>query len=208
LQTFIATDWLNPTAFKSGVGHGKWVSLFFLEISMYRLTSCSIFLCAAVFGGAAPSYAQYLPPTANLLLRYDTDQDGIVSKVEMDSGVGADYALADTDENDCISGQEIRDENDRRLNRDGGVASPIADWNLDGCVNMNEFGSSIRSYFSFADRSRDGQVSTAELNGPSMPITLPTPPSEQRQAQPTAIGTGTLQTDPNGQYDPYQYGGY
>ena len=142
---------------------------------MYRLMSVLV-VAAAGLGGAIPAAAQYLPPTANLLLRYDSDQNGIVSRSEMDAGVNADYELADSDGNDCISGPEIREENERRLDRDGGVASPIADWNLDGCVNMNEFGSSIRNYFSYIERSGDGQVTAVELRGPSMPITLPTPP--------------------------------
>lgn len=155
---------------------------------MYRLVSF-IVIAAAGFGSAVPAAAQYLPPTANLLLRYDIDQNGIVSRAEMDAGVNADYELADMDSSDCISGPEIRAENDRRLNRDGGVASPIADWNLDGCVNMNEFGSSIRNYFSYVERSGDGQVTAVELRGPSMPITLPTIPgsaaSEEQRPRPS-----------------------
>ena len=155
---------------------------------MYRLISV-ICVAAAGLGGAIPAAAQYLPPTANLLLRYDSDQNGSVSRSEMDAGVNADYELADMDGNDCISGAEIRSENERRLNRDGGVASPIADWNLDGCVNMNEFGSSIRNYFTYIERSGDGQVTAAELQGPSMPITLPTPPGGgQSEAQRPSSG--------------------
>ncbi len=145
---------------------------------MVRLLSSMVF-AGAFLGGALPAAAQYLPPTASLLLRYDTDQNGVVSRAEMDTGVNTDYELADADGNDCIAGPEIRAENDRRLSRDGGVASPIADWNLDGCVNMNEFGSSIRNYFSYVDGSGDGQVSSVELRGPSMPITLPRPPVAQ-----------------------------
>jgi hypothetical protein len=156
--------------------------LFHRETTMNRLVSVLI-VTAAGLGGAIPASAQYLPPTANLLLRYDSDQNGIVSRAEMDAGVNADYEMADLDGSDCISGQEIRAENERRLNRDGGVASPIADWNLDGCVNMNEFGSSIRNYFSFVERSGDGQVTAVELRGPSMPITLPAPPGANQAAE-------------------------
>ncbi len=165
---------------------------------MHRLVSFIGILCAVGLSGAFPAAAQYLPPTANLLLRYDVNQDGIVSSAEVVSGVDADYALADSDGSNCISGQEIRVENARRLSRDGGVASPIVDWNLDGCVNMNEFGSSIRSYFSYADTSRDGQVSTAELGGPSMPLTLPTRGSQPRTALPPQMGTGSVDYNPDG----------
>ena len=154
---------------------------------MYRLVSVLV-VTAAALGGAMPAAAQYLPPTANLLLRYDSDQNGIVERSEMDAGVNADYELADLDGNNCISGPEIRAENERRLNRDGGVASPIADWNLDGCVNMNEFGSSIRNYFSYIERSGDGRVTAVELRGPSMPITLPTPAGPATEERPRPSG--------------------
>jgi hypothetical protein len=176
---------------------------------MFRSLSFMIVLGAVGLGGAIPAMAQYLPPTAGLLLRYDVDRNGIVSRAEMDSGVNADYALADADSSNCVSGQEIRAENDRRLSRDGGVASPIADWNLDGCVNMNEFGSSIRNYFSYADRSRDGQVGAAELSGPSMPLTLPTGTAQPQQVAPTPAqqGTRSYQYDPNAPAG-HEYTGY
>jgi hypothetical protein len=153
-----------------------------------------ILATASGFALVGPAAAQYLPPTAALLLRYDVDQNGIVTQAEVGAGVDADYRLADANSDNCIDSDEMRDENDRRLARDGGVTSPIADWNLDGCVNMNEFGNSIRNYFDYADRSNDGEVSTAELQGPSMPITLPTPPTIQEQQTP--MGTATLDRNP------------
>jgi hypothetical protein len=123
----------------------------------------------------------------------------------------ADYALADANGDNCIDSDEIRDENDRRLERDAGVASPVRDWNLDGCVNMNEFGSSIRSYFSFADRSQDGEVNSAELRGPSMPITLPQAPTQQNNQtdrglpQQGVVSQSPSVLDPN---SPDYIGGY
>ena len=166
------------------------------------------FIRSAVIAGFASlsvtSFAAaqgFLPPTANLLLRYDTDQDGAVSRLEMEQGVAADYALSDVDTNRCIDNLEMRGENDRRLERDGGVASPVADWNLDGCVDMTEFASSVRSYFNFADRSKDDAVNTAELQGPSMPITLPQIQEPRPAPQPSGspMGTSTLEQNP---YDP------
>ena len=62
---------------------------------MNRLLSFIFVVGIVGLGGAMPAMAQYLPPTANLLLRYDIDQNGIVSRAEMNSGVNADYALAD-----------------------------------------------------------------------------------------------------------------
>ena len=39
-----------------------------------------------------------LPPSAALLLRYDANQDGIVTRDEMDGGLKADFAAADANE--------------------------------------------------------------------------------------------------------------
>jgi hypothetical protein len=164
---------------------------------MKRASSSLLAIVGCAMLGATPSAAQYLPPTANLLLRYDTDQDGAVSRAEVDNGLRNDYALADEDGDGCIASQEIRDENDRRLTRDGGVASPIRDWNLDGCVNPNEFGSSVRSYFNFADRSRDGEVNITELRGPSMPITLPTPAGQQQTSGVQPAPQGVVSASPS-----------
>ncbi len=147
------------------------------------------------FSSAPYALAQgFLPPTAGLLLRYDTDQDSRISRAEMEAGVSADYALSDVDGDRCINNLEMRVENERRLSRDGGVASPVADWNLDGCVDMTEFGSSVRSYFNYADHSKDDAVTTAELQGPSMPIGLPEMPS--LQPEPSQMGTSTLEQNP------------
>jgi hypothetical protein len=88
----------------------------------------------------------------------------------MEAGLKADFAAADTNGDGCLGPAEVRAENDRRLARDGAEASPLVDWNLDGCVDLKEFGNTVRSYFDLADKTKDGQVTQLELRGPSMPI--------------------------------------
>ena len=131
----------------------------------------------AGISAAAPVQAQItsdLPPSAVLLVRFDADKDGAITKAEMEAGLKVDYAEADLDHNNCLNAPEVRAENERRLRREGGQATPLVDWNVDGCVNMQEFAATTRSYFTFADRSKDGNVSNAELRGPSMPLPYPT----------------------------------
>jgi hypothetical protein len=130
---------------------------------------------AILLVGQAGSYAAErlppgLPPSAALLLRFDANHDGIVTRDEMEAGLKADYAAADSDGNGCLSPAEVRLENERRLHRDGPQASPVVDWNLDGCVDMKEFSTAAHSYFDLADRKRDGRVTELELRGPSMPL--------------------------------------
>jgi EF hand domain-containing protein len=111
-----------------------------------------------------------LPASAALLLRFDANHDGVITREEMEAGLKADFAAADTDGNGCLNPAEVRAENERRLRRDGPQASPVVDWNLDGCVDMKEFSTAAHSYFDLADRTKDGRVTELELRGPSMPL--------------------------------------
>lgn len=111
-----------------------------------------------------------LPASAALLLRYDANHDGVVTREEVEAGLKADFGAADTNGDGCLGPAEVRAENDRRLARDGAEASPLVDWNLDGCVDVKEFGNTVHSYFELADKTKDGRVTQLELRGPSMPI--------------------------------------
>jgi hypothetical protein len=111
-----------------------------------------------------------LPASAALLLRYDANHDGIITREEMDAGLKADFAAADSNGDGCLDPGEVRAENQARLTRDGAEASPLVDWNLDGCVDAREFGNTVHSYFDLADKAKDGKVTQAELRGPSAPL--------------------------------------
>jgi Ca2+-binding EF-hand superfamily protein len=154
------------------------------------MTRLSVLFAASVavvmFAGSELGYAASrmptgLPPSAALLLRFDADHDGIITKDEMEAALKADYAAADTDGNNCLSPAEVRAENERRLKQDGQQASPLVDWNIDGCVDMREFSNTAHSYFDLADRSKDGRLSANELRGPSMPIPPRVVPTRQQQ---------------------------
>src|SRR3954469_25675166 len=108
-----------------------------------------------------------VPASALLLLRYDANHDGTITREEMEAGLKADFAAADENKDGCLDPSEVRAENQRRLERDGAEASPLNDWNLDGCVDMREFSNTVHSYFELADKTKDGKVSQAELRGPS-----------------------------------------
>jgi len=115
-----------------------------------------------------------VPASALLLLRYDTNHDGVVTREEMEAGLKAEYAAADENKDNCLDPPEVRAENQRRLEHDGAEASPLTDWNLDGCVDMREFANTAHSYFDLADKTKDGRVTQVELRGPSMPLAPPT----------------------------------
>jgi hypothetical protein len=163
-----------------------------MGVSVKHLALAGAAAIAAVSAGFPARAQSDLPPTAVLLVRFDADKDGNITRAELEEGLKADYAAADTDKNNCINRAELRAENDRRLQREGGQASPLVDWNLDGCVNMAEFAGAVRSYFTFADRSKDGNVTAVELQGPAMP--LPYPTVDPRNPQPPRQGQAPAQT--------------
>lgn len=145
----------------------------------------AVVLLASAAGVSAAYAAQRvpsgLPQSAALLLRYDANHDGIVTREEMEAGLKADFAAADTNGDGCLDVTETRAENQRRLARDGAEASPLVDWNLDGCVDFREFANTAHSYFQLVDKKKDGRVTLQELRGPSMPIP---PRQEPKPAQP------------------------
>ena len=136
-----------------------------------------------------------LPASAALLLRYDADHDGAVTKQEMEAGLKADFAAADSNHDDCLDPGEVRFENEHRLARDGAQASPLVDWNLNGCVDAREFGNTVRSYFDLADKTKDGRVSQIELRGPSMPMAPPSA-AAKRTGMDSAGSTTQTPTNP------------
>jgi hypothetical protein len=136
-----------------------------------------------------------LPASAALLLRYDANHDGVVTRDEMEAGLKLDFAAADTNGDGCLGPAEVRAENDRRLARDGAEASPLVDWNLDGCVDQKEFGNTVHSYFDLADKTKDGRVSQIELRGPSMPI-APRTGAPTRTGMDSAGSTTQTPTNP------------
>ena len=143
---------------------------------MTRIANLSATVAAAVIvtvSGAAFAAQRLpagLPASAALLLRYDANHDGVITREEMEAGLKADFAAADMNGDGCLDPSEVRAENQARLTRDGAEASPLVDWNLDGCVDAREFGNTVHSYFELADKTKDGKVSMIELRGPSAPL--------------------------------------
>jgi hypothetical protein len=139
-------------------------------VNLRAASAAALIVTASGMALAAQRLPAGLPASAALLLRYDANHDGIITREEMDAGLKGDFAAADTNGDGCLDPTEVRIENQARLTRDGAEASPLVDWNLDGCVDAREFGNTVRSYFDLADKTKDGKVSQLELRGPSAPL--------------------------------------
>ena len=112
-----------------------------------------------------------------LMLIYDANQDGKVTREELEAGLRREFMSADRDGDGQLSVMEMQAENDRRFRANGPAASPLIDWNQDGIIDMTEFSTTARSAFEQLDRDRDNVLDGAELRPPRPP-------------QPGAMGRG------------------
>jgi hypothetical protein len=173
------------------------------RVAIFSAAGIAVLTLAAMNeAGAAGRLPAGVPAAAQLLLRYDANNDGVITREEMDAGLKTDFTAADGNGDGCLNPAEVSAENARRLARDGSEASPLRDWNLDGCVDIREFSNTAHSYFDLADRSKDSRVTVLELRGPSMPIAPPTSTkpraTQASQASQNSLGAPQYQTGQSG----------
>ena len=98
-----------------------------LKISLHVALVLPLVLAMAACGGGRPQQphddSQVWRPDTRLLLRYDTNHDGTVSRGEMEAGLKADFARIDENHNACLSPDEVSAENARRWQQDASAAS-------------------------------------------------------------------------------------
>lgn len=98
-----------------------------------------------------------------MLLNYDANHDGTVTRAEMEAGLRHDFAAADANHDGRLDPDEARAVNQQRLSEDQSTASPLVDWNQDGFIQFDEFATTDRSLFDQLDRNGDGKLSPDEL---------------------------------------------
>jgi Ca2+-binding EF-hand superfamily protein len=102
-------------------------------------------------------------PTINLLTKYDANQDGTITRAEMEAGLKQEFDAADTNHDGHLDADEAGVVNAQRWDADKSTASTIVDWNQDGFIDFNEFAGTARSLFADIDRDGDGQLTPKEL---------------------------------------------
>ncbi len=100
----------------------------------------------------------------SLLLRYDANNDGVVTRRELEAGLRQDFRQADTNHDGLLDMDEVRAANLRRIRIDQSTAIPLIDWNGDGYVDFGEFASGMRSLFEQYDADGDGNVTLDEMH--------------------------------------------
>lgn len=116
------------------------------------------------FGGGDRQEPSDLPPQGALLLRYDLNHDGRVTRAEMEQGLRAEFNRLDANHDGCLSKDEVRAENERRWEADASAYSPLQDWKQEGCVDFDTFAAMARSLFDQLDAKGDGILTPKELN--------------------------------------------
>ena len=101
-----------------------------------------------------------------LMLSFDSNKDGLVTRDEVEAGLRAQFEAADIDRNGSLNLNEIQAENARRWQASGTASSPLIDWNQDGVVGFAEFSGTAYSVFSQLDRDRGGTLAGVELEAP------------------------------------------
>ncbi len=92
------------------------------------------------------------------------DKDEVVTRAAMEAGLRADFAKADTNHDGCLEANEVRTVNEERWRVDESAASPLIDFEHNGCIDFDEFVATPRSLFDQLDKNGDGKLTPQELH--------------------------------------------
>jgi hypothetical protein len=106
-----------------------------------------------------------------MLLKYDANHDGTLTRDELIAGLKAEFAALDTHHTGCLTPDQVIQINQDRIAADQSTATPLQDWNQDGCVDYREFSAAAYSLFDELDRNGDGKVTPQEFNPRAKPGT-------------------------------------
>ena len=98
------------------------------------------------------------------LQKYDANKDGTLTRDELVAGLRADFPAADTAKTGCLLPEQVVAINQARVETDQSTATPLQDWNQDGCVNFQEFATAPASLFDDLDRNHDGKITPQEFD--------------------------------------------
>ena len=114
--------------------------------------------------GGPPRNENYHGGPNAILLRYDVNHDQTLTRAELEAGLHRDVDALDTGHAGCLTTDEVEAVNQKRIQTDQATASPLMDWNGDGCVDFNEFAATPRSLFDQLDKNGDGVIEPKEFN--------------------------------------------
>ncbi len=141
-----------------------------------RLTTLGLVAILAACGSSGPGPGpnpDLRPPSRNagdrggpgaLLLKYDANHDGTLTRDELIAGLKKEFAALDTNHDGCLTPDQVDAVTQARIAADRSTATPLQDWNQDGCVDYREFSAADYSLFDELDRNGDGKITPDEFN--------------------------------------------
>jgi hypothetical protein len=129
-----------------------------------------------------PRDENYHGGNAGMVLKYDANHDGTLTRAELIGGLKAEFAAHDTHHNGCLDADQALAINQERVDADQSVATPVMDWNQDGCIDYTEFSAAPYSLFDQLDLDHDGKLTPKELERAGAKPKDPdaAPPAEQQ----------------------------
>ena len=113
---------------------------------------------------------------------FPANQERLVTRDELIAGLKAEFAAHDTHHNGCLDAEQTGEINQSRVDADQSTATPIVDWNQDGCIDYTEFSAAPYSLFDQMDRDRDGKLTPKELGTLKKPEDVADKPDGDDQA--------------------------
>jgi len=110
-----------------------------------------------------PRDENYHGGNAGMILKYDANHDGTLTRDELIKGLKAEFMLHDSHHNGCLDPEQADTINQARVDADQSTATPVMDWNQDGCIDYTEFSAAPYSLFDQLDIDHDGKLSPKEL---------------------------------------------
>ena len=162
--------------------HGRGGATVALNCGMNRyLILIPLVLALAACGTSGPHPGRWNPNAvprdenwhspAAALMRFDANHDGTLTRAELIAGLHAEFNSYDVNHTNCLGPDQVRAINQVRVQQDASQASPLVDWNQDGCIDFNEFSGAMLSLFDTLDTNGDGQLSPQEVNPSAKPPT-------------------------------------
>ncbi len=146
-----------------------------------------------------PRDENYHGGNAGMILKYDANHDGALTRDELIKGLKAEFAVHDTKHNGCLDPEQAGDINQGRVDADQSTATPVMDWNQDGCIDYTEFSAAPYSLFDQLDANHDGKLEPKELqrggaakpkDPDAEPDTAPPPDGDGGERRPGRRGGG------------------
>ncbi len=139
-----------------------------------KTTILSIIALSAVLSAPAFATGSMLDQqgqTAQMLLQYDTNQDGIISRAELEAGKTAEFAKADTNADGFLSWDEFQAWNEARRTAQTNAVFAVMDADGNASISADEFANAYpergatqaTNMFTLADTNADGALSLEEL---------------------------------------------